>query len=245
VIICEVGLNHCGDVEYATQYLDEIIKCNSDAILFHMREKSFYEDEVNNMNILPDLFYIDSVSKAHFNNIKFGITISDVDKIQFCEKICVDFYKILSQDIHNFVLIKQLLLTKKPLFISTGLSDISEINTLVNFIKDAEERVTLIHTQLRSDLKFVNLKAIPMLYEKFHLKVAFGNHSENPNVLILSLAYEPSDIFFYVKGSKVKKHQDEINAVNLNQLYTLISELKKLPLSIGHPIKLKLQINDS
>lgn len=184
MIVCEVGLNHCGNVEYANEYVKEVIKSESDAILFHIREKSFYEEKSNKKKKLPDEFYIKAINKIHLHDLKFGITISDIDKIQFCENIGIDFYKVLSQDIKNSKLIKCIMETKKPFFISTGLSDLEEISTIVDLIKNVKERVTLIHTQLRSDLRYVNLKAIPMLQDKFDIKVAFRNHSENSCVTI-------------------------------------------------------------
>ena len=50
MIICEIGLNHMGDIKYANEYIDKIIKSKAEGVLFHIREKSFYE-------INPKLFY--------------------------------------------------------------------------------------------------------------------------------------------------------------------------------------------
>jgi len=36
MIICEVGLNHMGIVQYANEYLDRIIKAKVDGILFNL-----------------------------------------------------------------------------------------------------------------------------------------------------------------------------------------------------------------
>lgn len=240
MIVCEVGLNHLGDEGYANEYVDEIIKCKSDAILFHIREKSFYLLHGNEKKILPDEFYVSASKKLRDNNIKFGITIADINKIEFCEKIGVDFYKVLSQDINNSALIKMLMKTTKRIFVSTGMSDLEEISRLVDLVRDYMERFTLVHTQLRHSLNVVNLKAIPMLREKFGINVAFGNHSNNTNVLILALAFEPSDLFFYVKGNRTKNHQDEVHAVRLEDLANFIRDLRELPKAIGLPVKLKM-----
>ena len=239
MIICEVGLNHFGDINYANEYVEKIIRSNADAILFHMREKSFYNKKENKMKILPESFYINTIKKVHKKKLKFGITLADADKISFCESIGVDFYKILSHDIQNFNIIQKLLETKKPIFISTGFSDIDEINITYNFIKKYKNEIKFIHTQISPELKNVNLKSISMLRKKFNMKIAFGNHCNNPKVLFLSLAYEPSDLFFYVKGNKRQIHQDESHAIELKHLKDFVSDLKILPQSIGTASKIK------
>lgn len=165
-----------------------------------------------------------------------------MEKIDFLEEIGVDFYKILSQDINNKILIKNILKTNKPTYISTGLSNFTEISKLIRIIKPNLEKITLIHTTLRSNVKNVNLNAITKLSEKFHLPVAFGNHCKNPLVLFTAIAYKPSDIFFYVKGSKFRHHQDDLHAIKLEDLDWYVKNLKELKLSLGSEIKLKLTI---
>ena len=243
MIICEVGLNHNGNEKYAKEYVDAVIKSKTDAIVFHIREESFYHGK-NKKKKLSDGFYRNAREKVRKEKIKFGVTIADVNKISFCESIDVDFYKIWSLDINNKELITELLKsTNKKIFVSTGLSDLNEINKFVRFVKNRKKQFTLIHTQLRPNLDIVNLKAIPFLKEKYKMPIAFGNHCENLNVIYVSLGFEPSDIFFYVKGNKTKKHQDDTYAVSLSDLSKFIKNLKKLEKSIGIAKKLKMNLS--
>ncbi len=68
MIICEIGLNHMGDIKYANEYIDKIIKSKADGILFHIREKSFYE--TNPKLLLPDKFYINAINQIKLNFVK-------------------------------------------------------------------------------------------------------------------------------------------------------------------------------
>jgi len=242
MIIAEVGKNHQGSEEYAKEYLRKCIASGVDGILYHIREKEFYQKIKNKKKSLPKSFYKNALTFAKKKKKKFGITLADVEKIDFLEEIGVDFYKILSQDINNKILIKNILKTNKPMYISTGLSNFTEISKLIRFIKPNLEKITLIHTTFKSNIKNVNLNAIKKLSKKFHLPVAFGNHCENPLVLFTAIAYEPSDIFFYVKGSKFKHHQDDLHAIKLEDLDWYVKNLKELKLSLGSEIKLKLTI---
>ena len=102
------------------------------------------------------------------------------------------------------------------------------------------KNVRLIHTTISPDIKNVNLNAIRKLSEKFHIPVAFGNHCENPLVIFTAIAYKPSDIFFYVKGSKFKQHQDDLHAIKLEDLKWYVKNVKELELSLGKETKIKL-----
>ena len=80
------------------------------------------------------------------------------------------------------------------------------------------------------------------LKEKFKMKIAYGNHAENLFVIYLSLAFQPSDILFYVKGSKYNHHIDEPHSIELKKLKEFIINLKILPNALGNKNKIKLKI---
>ena len=240
MIICEIGLNHMGDEEYARDYVRKIINAKSDGILFHIREKSFYKKHPK--LLLSDRFYIESIKKVKKHKMKFGITLAASDKVEFCEKSGVDFYKIFSRDILEKELIRKIVLTKKKIFVSTGISNINEIKKFEKMIKNRKKQITLVHTHLDKDISKVNLNAIPNLKEKFKMNVAYGNHAENPIVVYLSLVFQPSDVLFYVKGSKHQKHIDDFHAVKLNELQNFVENLKILPNALGSKNKIKLKI---
>ena len=240
MIICEIGLNHMGSIKYANEYIDKIIKSKADGILFHIREKSFYDTHPK--LLLPDKFYIEAIKKVKKYNVKFGVTLADPDKVEFCEKLGVDFYKIFSRDILEEELIKKIVSTKKKIFVSTGVSNINEIKKFERIIENKKKQITLVHTYLDKDISKVNLKAIPFLKDQCKMNVAYGNHAENFLVIYLSLAFQPSDILFYIKGSKHKHHIDDLHAIKLDELQNFVKNLKELPKALGNRTKIKLKI---
>ena len=239
MMICEIGLNHMGDINYANEYVNKIIKAKADGVLFHIREKEFYQKKGMSKFQLPKEFYFRAAKKLKKNKLKFGITLADPKKITFCKQIGVDFYKIFGKDILYFDLIEKMIKTKKKIFVSTSMSDVNEINRFTKFAKKSKQ-FTLIHTQLDNNIDVVNLRAISMLKKKFGMNVAYGNHCENLNVLYLALCFEPSDLLFYVKGNRKKKHADELHAYELNNISDLIVNLRELSRSLGKEIKIKM-----
>jgi len=241
MIICEIGINHLGIEEYANQYIDEILKSKADAITFALPKESFFENERFKKFKLEKEFFIKASQKIMNCNMDFGISIDDEGDIDFLETLGVSFYKVLSKDINNIGLIDNLIKkTNKKLFVSTGMSDLSEIEAFCKHIESVKERFTLVHTQLTHDIKAVNLKAIDVLKNRFNLPVAFGMHSANHNVLYLSLAFQPSDIFIYIKGGRASSHPDEEHAIPLEDIQNVVNNLLELPQSIGEGVKLKM-----
>ena len=112
MIVAEVGNNHHGSEEYANEYLKKSIISGVDGILYHIREKEFYEKIENRKKSLADSFYKNALTFTKKKKKKIGITLADVEKIDFLEEIGIDFYKILSQDINNKILIKSILKTR-------------------------------------------------------------------------------------------------------------------------------------
>lgn len=241
MIICEIGQNHCGDVKYAEHYVDVLVKFSPDAIMFQLREKEYYQKGIGAGFILPENFYKKAAIRIKKTNVKLGMAICDPDRIGFCEKIGVDFYKVPSKDIKNYSLIMNLLKTGKKVFVSTGMSDMKEIGAFVTKIKKFKDQITLVHTQLTYLLDEINLKAINAMKRKFGLPVAFGSHSPNVNALYTVLGFEPSDIFFFVRGNKRgANHRDKEHAVLLSNLSEVIRNLRELPRIIGKEEKIKM-----
>jgi len=242
MIIAEIGLNHLGDSKYADYYLKNIVKSKVDAVTFQIREKSFYETDKTSSLKLSEKYYIKAREYCYKNKINFGVALADETLIDFFESLNVDFYKILSKDIENFSLLSKIFNTKKKIFLSTGLSGITEIKNTIKKVKGSKKYITLIHTQLSHNLENVNLKSIPFLQEKIKFSVGYGHHTINPNVMYLALAFNPSDVFFYVKGTKTNQHPDEEHALLVNNLSERVKNLNELSKSLGKFKKSKMKI---
>ena len=246
MIVCEVGLNHQGDEQYSFEYIKQLNKTKCDAITYQIRENSFYESDDYKHIKLPLSHYSELISITHKNNKKFGVALAEHSLIDKCEELGVDFYKVLSWDLKNYDFIDDLLETKKPIYVSTGMSPIEEIDEFCDRYNKYyfTDRITLIHTQLSFGVEDVNLKAIPFLDNFSPFPVAFGNHCENLNVLYTSLGFNPSDIFMYVKNKKDIKHIDEKHSVRLAEVGDMVGNMIELKKSLGEAIKLKIEKRD-
>lgn len=236
MIIAEIGLNHLGSRTLAEIYTKQLILANVDGITLQVREPEYYWKN-------PHLKFSDyeSVCKQiHLAKKKFGIAIADTNLVDFFEKINVDFYKVIRNDMLNDKLIKKLISTNKKLIISTGTCSEKEIQTFIDNYKGAN--ITLNHTQLSYNIEDCNLSAINTLKSKFGVDISYGSHCVNHHVLYMSLCYKPSDILFYIKGSKGFEYPDNHHAIVIDKVPKVVKNLKSLSKSIGSGFKNKMEI---
>jgi len=243
MIICEIGLNHLGSEPYSNQYVQQLVNTSCDAITYQIREKDFYKNDKFRNSELSHDHYVKIIEHVHKNNKKFGMALADYSMIDVCEDLGVDFYKVLSWDLNNYDFINNLLETKKPVYVSSGMSSIDEIKLFNDYYKNHKyvSNLTLIHTQLSYDVKDVNLKAIEYLKKLFKFPVAFGNHCRDINVLYTAIPFEPSDIFIYVKGDYDVKHPDEGHAIKISDLDMIINSINDMHIALGSEVKIKME----
>jgi sialic acid synthase SpsE len=240
-IIAEIGMNHMGDPAYADTYVDTLIQARPDGVTFQVREKAYYaKQKPGESPYLAPESYRSAATRLRQAGIQFGVALCDLEDIAFFTEIGTDFYKVLSKDIGNHPLIAAIARTGKPIYVSTGMSDEDEIASFLTASDDFLSQITLIHTQLSYDDADTNLRSITRLRERFHRPVAFGSHSTDPNVLYVTLGFNPSALFLYVKGDRPIQHKDEDHAILLSRTAALIDEIRRLETMLGDGIKKKM-----
>jgi N-acetylneuraminate synthase len=240
-IVAEIGMNHMGDAAYASNYVEALIGARPDGITFQLREKEYYAKQKAGESPYLDVeSYRSAAKRLQRKGIQFGVGLCDIEKVAFFAEIDTDFYKILSKDIGNKKLIAAIAATGKPMYVSTGMSNEDEIASFLDSAGSFRSQISLIHTQLSYEDADTNLRAIAKLRERFHIPVAFGSHSTDTNALYAALGFEPSAMFFYVKGDRPIQHKDEDHAVLLSQTPGLVLEIRRLETMLGDGIKKKM-----
>ena len=241
MIIAEIGLNHLGVSFLVDLYIKKLLETKLDGITLQVREPEYYSGKKK--NYLLDLDEYEKLcNKIHLANKKFGVALADINKIDIFEKIGVDFYKVIRNDMLNDNLTKKLISTNKKLIVSTGTCSQEEISEFIS--KYNTDNMTLNHTQISYDIKNCNLSAIQKMRSEFGMDISYGSHCDNHNVLYMSVAYQPSDILFYVKGWDDEENQwpDDKHAIPLERVKPLVNDLKDLSKAIGTGIKYKMGI---
>lgn len=209
-IIAEAGLNHNGDINIAKKLVDDAVICKCDAIKFqtfslnsrvsskvksiNYTEKAdgLREDinEMFNRLKLSETFHKKIFSYARKKKIPIFSTPFDNESVDLLEKLNVDFYKIASVDAVNLPLITKIGLTYKPLILSTGMCNITDVYEAVETFKQTgNKNLVLLHclSSYPAHEKEMNLNAIQTMKNLFKVPVGLSDHYPNIDISIMSL----------------------------------------------------------
>lgn len=139
--IAEIGGNHEGDFNYAKKLVRDAISTGAHAV----KLQTYYANKLTNKFETLDRFkhfkkFELSIKQHKYlaqmcldNGVYYSSSIWDEDALKHLDKY-LNFYKIGSGDLTALPLIQKFIDRKKPIILSTGLSNFREINDTFKFI---------------------------------------------------------------------------------------------------------------
>lgn len=115
----------------------------------------------------------------------------DASAVDFLEGLDVPCYKIASFELVDIPLIRRIALTGKPVIMSTGMATVEEIDEAVQAVRENGcSDLTLLKctSTYPSEPKDSNLRAIPLLRERFQCKVGLSDHTPGIGVAVAATA---------------------------------------------------------
>ena len=194
--VAEVSSNHNQDLNRSLEFVNIAADCGFDAIKFQLFEveKLFSpEARITNPQLgkrkgweLPPSFIAPLADRAHDLGMEFSCTPFHLEAVELLEPF-VDFYKIASYELLWPDLAQACAKTGKPLVISTGMADLSEVELAVSAICEnfPEINLTILHAVSSYPAPFAecNLAAIETLRQKFGFLVGWSDHTVSDGVI--------------------------------------------------------------
>ena len=256
-IIAEIGINHNGDVKIAKNLIDVAVDAGANAVKFQKRDlnKLYKHEFLENPNLesqgfeilvgvlneveFDKLEYQKIIDYCNEKHITFLCTPWDTSSVDFLEKFNVPAYKVASADMTNFPLLKYLCSKNKPLIISSGMSEMYEIENTVNFLKNQNADFILLHcnSTYPSPIDSLNLELIPTLSEKFQIPIGYSGHESG---LIPSLAAANMGAVMierHITLDKTMEGIDQSSSLEPQEFTQLIKYIRDSEKAKGKPIK--------
>lgn len=210
-IIAEIGINHNGSLEIGKKLIKNAKIAGADAVKFQNYDvddfikdkKSYFKYnfgkkviKINEYDMfksyqLTENDFIDLKKYCDEINIIFLSTPTNEIGINFLKKIKAPLLKNGSDFLTNLSLIKHMATSKIPTILSTGMSNVSEIDDAVNtFIKFGGKKLILLHctSQYPTPNKEINLKKITFLQKRYNCPIGFSDHSDNSIASTMAVA---------------------------------------------------------
>lgn len=255
-IIAEAGVNHNGDISTAKKMIDVAVKAGADAVKFQTfraeqlvcqsAKKADYQMETTDstesqfeMLKKLELSYSDHVELISYckkKNIQFLSTPFDVDSLKMLDRLGVPLIKIPSGEITNYPLLVAAAKTKKPIILSTGMSNLEEIAEAIHVLKaNGGERIVLLHcnTEYPTPMKDVNLRAMDTMRERFHLQVGYSDHTLGIEVPIAAVALGATVIEKHFTIDKKMKGPDHKASLEADQLKAMVAAIRNIEVALG------------
>ena len=253
-IIAEAGLNHNGDIKLAYKLIDAAKEAGADAVKFQTftaedlvieeAEKAEYQKEATDasesqLSMLKKL----ELKKNEFKELaeytrKKGImflsTPFGLKSVDILEDCGVPAYKISSGDLTNILLLKYVAEKGKPMIISTGMSNIGEVEFALEAIKEARDLkdIVLLHcvSNYPASFESINLKAMKTLEQAFGLPIGYSDHTEGITISIAAAALGAKVIekhFTLDRNLPGPDHKASIEPDELRDMVTAIRDVEK------------------
>lgn len=262
--IAEIGVNHEANIKLAKQLIKDAknggahaikLQCYKAEKLASRYAKAYWdkkeEKENNQLKLYKryDKFnekdYTELYKYCKKIKIDFLVTPFDLEFVDFFSNK-VKYFKISSSDITNHLLIEKIAKTRIPVILSTGASNVLEIESAVKLIKKYHNKITLLHCILNypTNKKDSNLNMIDHLRKKFNLPVGLSDHTrakDSLEVLYIAHIKNVEMIEKHFTNNKRKPGNDHFHSFDKNDLKKYFKKLNYLNNILGSGKKNFLQ----
>jgi N-acetylneuraminate synthase len=286
-IIAEAGVNHNGSIKFAKQLIEAASNAGADAIKFQTfkaaeivtreAKKANYqivntENNESQFEMLKRLEFsaeIHSELKKYAENIgiDFLSTPFDLQSIDLLNNLEIKILKVPSGEITNAPYLVKIAKSKKPVFLSTGMSTLGEIEQALEFlafgyisektnkhpnlqkVKNAymsdagqialKDNVTILHatTEYPAPYFSVNLNAMLTIKEAFKLKVGYSDHTEGIHVSLAAVALGADVIEKHITLDKNLPGPDHKASIEPIEFNNLVKGIRDIEMAKGSGLK--------
>ncbi len=258
LLIAEIGGNHEGNFEYAKKLTRLAIKTDADLIKFQIceadklisskespdRQKHFKKFQLNKKQYL---YLASMVKKA---GIGYMASIWNYAALSWIDAK-MSIYKVASGDLTAYPLLKKIAEKEKPIILSTGLSSEKEVLDAVSYIQSInsnykkKEMLGLLQctSMYPTTNKDTHLNVMNRLRELTKVTVGYSDHTEGSEALKYAAAMGAEILeFHFTDNRKRKRFRDHELSLTLEEVQSLIKEIKNIKDYQGDNIKKPLKI---
>jgi N,N'-diacetyllegionaminate synthase len=256
-IIAEIGVNHNGDVNLAKRLIDASKEVNADAVKF----QTFNTDKLVQKNApKADYQKIDSddnssqydmikkleLSKEDFielkkyseeKNIMFISTPFDTESVDLLDSVGVEIFKVGSGDCDNLILLSKIIQTNKPVIISTGMADLSEIKKIKTFMDqhNYQNKYIFLHclSSYPAPHNQMNMSCIKTLNDNLNIPIGFSDHTTDSTAGIISVAYGAVCIEKHITLDNNMDGPDHKSSLNPKNFKLFVENIREAETMIG------------
>ena len=244
-VIAEVGLAHEGSMTLAMSYIDRISEAGADAVKFQthiansestefdkFRIKSKYVLDKNRLEYWQRTsFTKDQWKKLKNYSEKKGLLFMSspfsLEAVEILNNLKIKAWKVGSGEVNNLPLIEKIAKTRKPVFLSSGMSTYDELNKVLKIIKKYHKKIILMQcTSLYPcPPEKSGLGLITEFKKKFKLPIGYSDHTAQLGIQFSAISLGAQVIETHVTFDKKIKTFDSSVSINFDELKFLCEQI--------------------
>lgn len=288
-IIAEAGVNHNGSLQMAKELIDAAAEAGADAIKF----QSFTAERLVTINAPKAEYQIGGtdphesqfemlrrleLNEASFEallahakqyEIDFFSSLFDLECVSLAQRLDYPCLKIPSGEITNAPLLLGAAHTGKPIIISTGMSNLGEIEMALGVLSfgylhspeqpsleafaeayrskqgrnTLKRQVTLLHctSEYPASYDNVHLRALDTLRDTFELSVGYSDHTSGIAISIAAAARGASVIEKHITVDRHLPGPDHKASLEPNELKAMVQSIRQVEKALGLALKSPVQ----
>jgi len=262
-IIAEVAQAHDGSLGQAFAFIDAAKYAGADAIKFQTHfadEESTSLDQWRVKFSKQDSTRFDYWKRMEFTDNQWSELKSYADEkdiifmsspfsnraVDLLESLDMPAWKIASGELTNYPMIERIMETKKPILISSGMSEIEEVESLVEKIR--KEGIPYGIFQCTSAYptppEKVGLNMIEFYKNKFACPVGLSDHSGNMFSSLAAVTLGAKLIEIHITFSKVMFGPDTIASITVEEFKTMVQGIRNIESMLDNPVNKQEMANE-
>jgi len=259
-VIAEAGINHNGDIECAKKMIKAAKKAGANCIKFqaftldNLLSKNALSADYQKINtglnsqreVLNKLaFGKNNIKKLRdiciSENIEFLCTAFDEKWLKFLTSLGMKRIKIPSGEITNYPYLRFAAKQNLPIILSTGMSNLKEIDNAINIIKKTNNKIeiSILHcTSLYpAPMQSLNLLALETIKNKFHLTIGYSDHSIGDSAALTAIGLGARIIEKHFTLDKNFSGPDHKASLTSEELISFINNIRNIEKALGNKLK--------
>jgi len=260
-IIAELGSNHNGDMVLAKKLILDAKEAGADCVKFQswtknsifakekyadnffiaddyrdredytleeiIEEYSISEDELLEMKKISDEIGIDCTSTP-FSKKEVDFLVNELES---------PFIKVASMDLNNYPFLEYMAKKGKPMIVSTGLSELYEIDKAIKTIEAAgNKQIIILHCvatypPIDSDVNLNNIKTLMTIYPDY--PIGFSDHTLGTAISMASVALGSCLIEKHFTLDKEMEGWDHKVSATKDEMQEIVESSKRIFESLG------------
>lgn len=256
-IIAELSANHNHDFDLAVKTIEAMAEAGADAVKIQTYTPDSLVMDVDNEYFGPikgglwdgikryDLYKVGmlpyewqpKLQKVALDlGLDFFSTPFDLPGVDFLEKMDVPIYKIASFEINDIPLIRYVAQKHKPIIISTGVGDESDIRlALETCFKEGNHDVSLLKctSEYPATYEQANLLTIPDMKQRFGVRVGVSDHTMGSLVPTVAVALGAEIVEKHFILSRAQGGVDSAFSMEPQEFKEMVQNIRDVEKTLG------------